>query len=1251
MQGKMDEREFQKWPSELLNYPQNLPIVQCKNEIINALKNNQVVIVTGATGSGKSTQLPKICLEAGLQRKGIIGCTQPRRIAAVSLAQRLSQELKNLGNNTVGYKIRFQEQLSRNTIIKFMTDGILLAEAQSDRYFRKYDVLIIDEAHERSLNIDFILGILRRLTDVRKDISIIISSATINPEKFSNAFDEAPIIEVQSKTYPIETVYLKEEDLKTDEEKTHIDFAKEALNELVARGIKGDILIFMPTEKDIRDLIDQIKGMPLPNMKPYPLYARMASWQQQKIFNPTNHHKIIVATNVAETSLTIPNIKAVIDTGLARIPLYSSKTGTQKLPILQISKASADQRKGRCGRTSPGICIRLYTEEDYNNNMPDFTPPEIRRSSLAEVILRMMHLKLGDVSSFPFLDPPPKTAIKEAYTTLKELGALYEKGSKLHLTKLGKLMAKLPLDPRLSRILLESIKLKAFEEVLVIVSALSIQDPRERPFGQENLADEVHKNFNDPKSDFLTLLKIWHAYHREANKKPSRSNMKKWCKENFISFRRMQEWISIYDELLNIVRESVKITQQKKTATYDSIHKSLLAGFVNRIALHEGKGKYKGTKGKELYIFPGSSIEGNPQWIMAAELVETTRTFARTVAFIEPQWIEEVAPHLCNRTYYAPHWNPKKGNVIAYEKVTFGGLPVIENRPVIYGRIDPEVAHEIFIKEGLIASGEKLDFAFIKHNQQVINNLLNAEEKIRRKGIVPIEEILYQFYEGKIPKSIWSLGAFRRFLKNKADEKFLKISSDELFKHYFSDDLDELFPGHIVVNGEEFPLKYSFSPGSETDGVTVTIPVQCLKTLDASLFDWLIPGYLEEKVLFLIKNLPKDIRRRLIPINDVATKVAHILRHKSGNFVEQLSKAVQEATGIKVDPYSWPLGKLTDHLKFRFEIVDPNGETIASGRNLDELKQRVPTRYEDSLWEEAKARLEIDSLDDFPDNIPSDKIEIGKDSLGRTRYAYLALVNEGNKIALRIFPTAQDAQEANKNGILEMLIKKLDPYLKKAARYWIVPQNLQPAVFFIGTPGSVTEKIKRFIIRDLFKLHKPVGLNVLAIKKTLETLKPDIFRLGQERFDLICKIIERRYSLQKRISSYRKKAGASSKIVNERMDILENELDFLVPKNFLDIYSYDDLKKCIHYLKALEIRIDRAYVSPEKDRAKSKRFEKTIEDMSKILDIYKKGKDTYLKWVIEDLKIMAFAPEIKPLHDTKNIKKMEKLVKSCPARL
>ncbi|MBW1974839.1 MAG: ATP-dependent RNA helicase HrpA [Deltaproteobacteria bacterium] len=1229
----MKPSELRKPFPDCFNYPDDLPIIGKREEIIKTLNNHRAVIIAGATGCGKSTQLPKMCIEAGLIKKGIIGCTQPRRIAAIFLANRVSQELKTPLGQLVGFKIRFQDKTSPNTLIKYMTDGILLAEAQQDRFFRAYDVIIIDEAHERTLNIDFLLGMLQNLVAVRNDLTVVISSATIDPEKFSKAFDGAPIIEIPGKTYPIEVLYRPPEN-EDDEEYTYVDQAVDALEELVKKRIRGDFLIFMPTERDIRETVQRIEERTLPNMQPYPLYAKMAAWQQEKIFAPTDHHKIIVATNVAETSLTIPNVKVVIDTGLARISVYSPRTGTQGLPILRISKASAEQRKGRCGRTSPGICVRLYSEDDFEN-MPDFTLPEIKRSNLAEVILRMISLRLGDVSTFPFIDPPSKRAISEGFATLRELGAIYEKNGEIRLTQIGYNMARLPLDPRLSRILLESLKQGAFHEVLVIVSALSIPDPRERPFGQEAMADSVHRQFADERSDFLTLLNIWRRYQAKVQEGMSRSKLKKWCKEHFLSYRRMQEWISVHDEILEIVEEFMDILPVSQPADYEAVHKSILAGFLGRVAIHEGKGKYRGAKGREIYIFPGSYVRGTPKWIISAEIVETSRTFARTVAEIDPAWVEEVGEHVCIRTYSNARWDFKKGNVIANERVTAFGLPIVELRPVIYGRINPQEARKIFIKQGLIDGAERLDFDFIKHNQALVKEVLETEDKLRKKGIVPIDEILYRFYDERIPGYIWSLWSLKKFLRKGGRENLLKISREILLRELVTEDLDNLYPGHIEVNGEILPLKYSFSPGSDEDGVTAIVPIQLLSSLPKEPFDWLVPGYLDDKIQFLLKQLPKPIRRKLIPINETVKNVISKLEFGRGNFFEALSKAVEAVTGLWVDPETWTTNSVPDYLRFRFEVISPDGKVVASGRNIEELKKSAPDSYEDDLWKKAKLKYEIEDLQNFPTEDLEEKVFIGKDANKRERYGYRAFVPENKGVSIRIFPSLQEARETNRHGTLALVFKLLGEKIKKVGKHWTIPPELLPASFFIGSASKVHEKIINFIIRDVFQLHHPIPFELKSLRKKFDYVRKNFYVLGQERYEAIFNILATREKIRMKIDRYMKKCGFKHHPAMERMQAMMVELNELVPRDFLDIYSFEDLRRCEHYLKGLELRIDRAYSSPEKDRLKEEKLREMVQKLRKEHKFKDDKKTTELLWLIQDCKMAVFAPEIKPLRKLK----------------
>lgn len=1221
-------------------YPSELPIVQKKAEVIRTLHSHRVLIVAGATGSGKSTQLPKICMEAGVRRRGLIGCTQPRRIAAISLARRVSEELGMVGSHLVGYKVRFQDRIGPKTIIKFMTDGILLTEAHRDPLFSSYDVIIVDEAHERTLNIDFIIGMLKKVLEARYDLRIIISSATIDPEKFSKAFDNAPVIYIPSRTYPVEVQYEPIIEIEDDEIITYVDAAVESVEKLVRKGVRGDMLVFMPTERDIRETVKRLKERSFYNTEIYPLYARMASWQQNRIFSPTPHRKIIVATNVAETSLTIPNIECVIDTGLARISQYSPRTGTQGLPILKISRASAEQRKGRCGRTGPGICVRLFDEEDFLER-PEFTPPEIKRSNLADVILRMLYLGLGDVEDFPFLDPPPKSAVKEGYAVLKELGAIYETTvdgeKKRYLTSIGKKMARLPLDPRLGRILLEAERRKALRDVLIIVSALSIQDPRERPFGEEEAADAAHAVFLDPKSDFLTLLNIWKAYQQEVESRASRSHMRSWCREHFLSFRRMQEWIAVHDEIKNILYEEKLVRIKNVQADYEAIHCSILSGFLWRVAMHEERERYRGVAGRELYLFPGTSIRGTPKWIVAAEVVETSRTFARMAAQIEPEWIEHVGRHLCTRTYFEPRWVPEKGNVMAFERILLGNLPIIEQRPIVYGKVNPEEARKIFIREALVDGKLKYQFNFMQYNRQIIKEVQEAEEKIRRRGLLVDDEKMCEFYEARIPKGIWSLRTFEKFLRDRDKEDLLKMSRHDVLREIISDDVQGLFPGHIKVGDLEIQLKYRFSPGSEKDGVTAIIPVTRLPLLPSEPFEWLVPGYVEEKVAQLLKGLPRDIRRRLIPLARTIKKVMEYLPYGVGNFWNALSEAVYRVSGVKIPAEEWKSVEIPLYLHFSFEIVDDTGKVIAAGRNLDELRCTAPPIYEDSTWKLAKMRWERECIEGFPEDIP-EQIEVGVDSMGHIRLAYPGLVEEEGRVWVRLFPSRADAMKASETGIIALIMQVLSSQIKKLSRHWMLSEKLLGVVSFMGTARSFQEAFILFFLRDVFGVYGPQRFDMSGLRRQVTDITPKLALLGMERFEKVRSVVREREAVRRKIEQYRQKHQGQIPAVRERMDCLMVELEELVPPDFLERYRYEDMEKILRSLKALGIRIDRAYTSPEKDLEKEKVIQPFREELLKLGEQFNKRPDdmvlrSYMEkfqWMIEDYKIQVYAPEIRP---------------------
>ncbi|MCX7823440.1 MAG: ATP-dependent RNA helicase HrpA [Syntrophobacterales bacterium] len=1272
-------------------YPPDLPIVAKRDEIISQISRHKVLVVAGTTGSGKSTQIPKMCLEAGKGRRGLIGCTQPRRIAAIALARQVSRELGPSWQHLVGYKVRFNDTTGPHTIIKFLTDGMLLAEAQNDRLFSAYEVIMIDEAHERSLNIDLLIGMLQQVVVERDDLTVIISSATIDPQKFSNTFSqtlgmEVPIVEIPSKLYPVEVIYRPWNIIGESDEWSYVDQAIEIVEELLMEGkgrlFQGDILVFMPTERDIRETVQRLGERDLAGAKVYPLYARQAPWEQEKIFESTSYRKIIVATNVAETSLTIPNVSCVIDTGLARISHYSPRTGIKSLPILPISRASADQRKGRCGRTGPGICIRLYSEEDYANRQ-EFTPPEVKRANLAEVILRMLALGLGDVESFPFLDPPHKTAIREGFFTLKQLGAIDDKGE---LTAIGRTMARFPLDPRLSRIIIEARRRKALKEVFIIVSALNVQDPRKRPFGEEEIADRAHAVFSDPRSDFLSLLNIWKAFHREAESGLSKTKQKEWCRRHYLSYRIIREWINIYEELLEILEELEDtylekifrhhpivnpLPQQKPEEVppdYEAIHCSLLSGFLctsgGVIAMHEGRGRYRGGRDKELFIFPGSFVKKNPPWIMAAEVVETSRVFARYVAEIEPQWVEEVGQHLCHYSYRDPHWDSKGGTVVAFERVTYQGLPIIENRPVSYGKINPKEAREIFIMEALVDGKLGRTYPFMVHNEKVIQEIRNIEEKIRRRGLVADREALFRFYDGKIPEGISDIRSFDKFLRGSAKEggqrlerypmdKSLRITVEDILEEILSDDLDHLFPGHINILGTEFSLTYRFSPGSEDDGITITVPLSSIEIIGRAyregILGWIVPGYLEEKIFHILKGLPKAIRRTFMPIHDTVKELlreiwpSRILPEKS--FWIALSEALKILRGIEITAGELAGIDIPKHLVFRIEIVDSTGKVRAGGREVIELLEVVPRDYEDERWEEAKKRFEIRGLKEFPEDPLPDRIEIINEPSVGTIYAYPGLVDQGKDggVSVKLFRSPSEAQGETSKGLLRLYEEALRPVIGKYASSWIIPPRLHQAAFFMfskeGMP-ALNEKLRRFIISDIFSIPPRVPVSEVVwdkVREKIEFAKKHLFTLGRERLETVLFLIEKREVLRKKINKYldRSLRSPSAMTVKERMDVMLKELDDIVPPDFLSRYSLSEVKMAIGFLHCLEERVDRCYSSPEKDKVKERlvipyiqrynRIEQYIDTHPEDMEMQEIARN--FKWLLIGHKALIFTPE------------------------
>jgi len=995
----------------------NLPIYEKRDEIINALRGNQAIVVAGQTGSGKTTQLPFFCLDAGLGRRGRIGCTQPRRIAATSVAARVAAQFGCQLGGRVGYKIRFAAKESPDTVIKFMTDGILLAEAETDRLFRQYDTVIIDEAHERSLNIDFLLGYLRKILRDRPDLKVIISSATIDAESFSACFDNAPIIEASGRLFPIEVLYRNpENDEDGDAAGTgYVENAVTAAVDLLDYYGPGDMLVFMPTERDIRETCEKLGGaLSRRDVQILPLFSRLTRADQEAIFNPSDRIRIIVCTNIAETSVTVPNISYVVDTGLARISRYAPRLRTNRLPIEPISRASADQRKGRCGRVRDGVCIRLYSEDDYNSREA-FTLPEIKRSNLAGVILTMTAHKLGSVEDFPFIAPPSKQAVSEGYAQLKELGAI-DSGKRL--TRTGAEMAQLPFDPHISRMIIAARRENALREVKIIAAALSIVDPRERPLEKQAEADAAHIKFVDKGSDFLTYVNLWDAYRNEWDTLKTQGGLRRFCKGHFLSFTRMREWHDVYWQLDETLSRMKGYEQNPAPASYDAVHRSLLTGLLANCAYLDKNGKYKAAGGKEVLIFPGSALAKKKcDWVMCHEIVETSRVFARTVAAVKPEWLEELAADFCKRTFETPFFDAESGCVRAVERVTLFGLPLAVKKNALYSKADPEAATEIFIRDGLVEENLVCHHKFYDHNKKLKQKILSYEAKLRSRGYYKGDGAVFDFYKKQLHIAA-SIHDLNKAIRAAGNDKFLYMREEDIIEESIPAEA-HAYPDHVNIGNQNFALKYAFDPGNEDDGVTLALPQKVLPFIAKETIGWLLPALWPAQIKSLLQQLPRGQRKVFVPIGEAAQKLADNIvappaTYKS--FAEELSSAIKRIYGIDIDPALLDSDKTDPHLDLKIEVRDEKNDVVAKGRSGELFRRMndtaavggtdVNTGINDitgasintatgSPWDGAFASYRKTGLTDWPLEDLNAPLDIGSNKGGFAVRGYPALVPNG----------------------------------------------------------------------------------------------------------------------------------------------------------------------------------------------------------------------------------------------------------------
>ena len=1007
------------------SYPEDLPVSSRRAEIRRAIEENPVVVVAGETGSGKSTQLPKICLDAGRGLLGKIACTQPRRVAALSVSQRIAEELGVTWGREIGSKIRFQDRTAPETYIKMVTDGILLAEIQSDPDLLEYDTIIVDEAHERSLNIDFLIGYLRLLRRRRLDLKIVITSATIDTQAFSEAFDHAPVIEVRGRMFPVEVRYLPlEKLLENPEEYTYIDAVLTAVEQTLQETREGDVLVFLPGENDILETRDRLRER-TEGVEILPLFGRLSAADQQRIFRRGDRRRIVLSTNVAETSLTVPGIRYVVDTGMARISRYNSRTQTHRLPIEPVSQSAADQRKGRCGRLEGGICIRLYGEEDFESR-PRFTSPELQRANLADVILRMAAHRIGDVRTFPFLDPPGEQAIRGGIGQLQELGALDQHQ---RLTRLGRRMARMPIAPAVARMVLQADREGALEEVLVVAAAISVQDPRERPLELKAQADERHRRFVHPESDFLTLSNIWNAY-RGLGGRPTQGHLRRFCKENFLSFMRMREWHDIHRQIKETLRELGGFAWGTGKASYEGVHRSVLSGLLSNVALKQDRNLYRAARGREVMIFPGSGLFGRgeakktaaPEWLVAAEMVETSRLFARIVARIEPKWLEDLGAHLCRYSHKEPYYSARSARVLVRETVTLHGLEVLKRR-VPFNRIDAAAATEIFIRSALVPGVLQTPHRFLAKNLELQNKVETWQTRIREYHGLDVEESAFLFYAARL-EDVSSIHDLNRVVRERIsdDADFLTMSERDLVGSRDTAVNRAFFPDFLHLEGHPLPLTYTYSPGEEEDGLTLALPYKMVEAVDPEVLEWLVPGFLEEKVVHLLRSLPKPLRRQLIPIPQKAREIAAELRPDGTPFMESLAGFIESRYGLRIAPGDWGGEPLPEHLQMRVDVQGPDRRTLVAGRDLtvmtDQL-ERHDTPLELDAWKRAVEEWEQTEQVAWTFGDLPERIEIaGTAGVSLVAFPGIAVGDRG--VDLRLYRNRREARQASTAGVFRL---------------------------------------------------------------------------------------------------------------------------------------------------------------------------------------------------------------------------------------
>ncbi|MDH6120185.1 ATP-dependent RNA helicase HrpA [Kitasatospora sp. GAS204B] len=1243
-----------------INYPAELPVSQKKDEILAAIRDHQVVIVAGETGSGKTTQIPKICLELGRGVQGLVGHTQPRRIAARTVAERVAEEMNSPLGEAVGWKVRFTDQVGQDTLVKLMTDGILLAEIQTDRELHQYDTLIIDEAHERSLNIDFILGYLKQLLPRRPDLKVVITSATIDPERFAHHFGDAPIVEVSGRTYPVEVRYRPlvddlaedagdEDDSAVDRDRDQIQAICEAAQELQAEG-PGDILVFLSGEREIRDTADALNKLNLKFTEVLPLYARLSSAEQHKVFQRSTSRRIVLATNVAETSLTVPGIKYVIDPGTARISRYSHRTKVQRLPIEAISQASANQRKGRCGRTSDGICIRLYSEEDFLAR-PEFTDAEILRTNLASVILQMTAAGLGDIAAFPFLDPPDSRNIKDGVSLLHELGALdpEQKDPRKRLTTLGRKLAQLPVDPRLARMVLEADKNGCVRDVMVIAAALSIQDPRERPTEKRQAADDRHRRFTSETSDFLSYLAMW-RYVREQQKELSSSAFRRMCKAEFLNYLRIREWQDIYTQLRTVAKQlGVSIEEPHPDAEPDAdrIHQSLLAGLLSHLGLFDvEKREYGGARGARFAVFPGSGLfKKPPRWVMSAELVETSRLWARINAKIEPEWVEPLAGHLIKRTYSEPHWEKKAGAVMAFERVTLYGMPIVAQRKINYGRIDPELCRELFIRNALVEGDWETHHHFFAANRKMLGEVEELENRARRRDIMVDDQTLFDFYDARLPEEIVSTRHFDSWWKKtRHDQPDLLNFEKSMLINDAADGITEAdYPDYWHQGKLRFSLTYQFEPGSDADGVTVHIPLPVLNQVSSEGFDWQIPGLRGELVTAWIRSLPKAIRRNFVPAPDFAKAALREMTDRQEPLLPTLERVLHRMGGQPIPPEAWDDERVPDHLKVTFRVVDGK-RRLAESKDLEELRRKLTPKLKETLSSAASGQgIERTGLTAWPEGLPLLQRTFEQRSRGHSLRAYPAFTDERDSVAIKLFDTPQAQAQAMWAGTRRLLLLTINSPAKGIQARLGNQAKLALSYNPHGSIPALFEDITVCAADRLMTLAGGPAWDEESFGKLYDKVRADLYELSADTTLKTASALLAFHRAQTRLKA------VSSPVLLSAVNDVKLHLASLVHAGFVTDSGWQRLGDVKRYLAAVDRRLEALPNHPQRDLQHLLKVQEVQRAYGDLLAAVPAGQQPsaevrQIRWMIEELRVSFFAQSLgtpSPVSEKRILKAMD----------